>query len=129
MNALEEQTQHKMSEKDTRGGILRIKVDVTKIDKDALFKGNKGTYLDISVLMRSDEDDYGNHGMVVQDIGLERREAGERGAILGNCKWAANPSASVSWVEHEGPETIPAAKPAPQTVSTAEDDDMDEIPF
>lgn len=111
-----------MSEKDNRGGILRIKVDVTKIDKGALFKGTKGTYLDISVLMRSDEDEYGNHGMVVQDLGQERREAGERGAILGNCKWVSNPSASQ------------AAKPAPAEGGKFEpqlmdDDDQDDIPF
>ena len=126
---MEEQTQHKMSEKDTRGGILRIKVDVTKIDKGALFKGTKGTYLDLSVLMRPDEDEYGNHGMAVQDLGQERREAGERGAILGNCKWASNPSASVSWVEGDGPAASQAAKPAPAAVSADPDDDMDEIPF
>ena len=123
-----------MSEKDNRGGILRIKVDVTKIDKDALFKGTKGTYLDISVLMRSDEDEYGNHGMVVQDLGQERREAGERGAILGNCKWTSNPSASVSWVEGEGPVASQAAKPAPAEGGKFEpqlmdDDDQDDIPF
>ena len=123
-----------MSEKDTRGGILRIKVDVTKIDKGALFKGTKGTYLDISVLMRAEEDEYGNHGMAVQDLGQERREAGERGAILGNCKWASNPSASVSWVEGDGPAASPAAKPAPAKEGKFEpqlmdDEDMDEIPF
>ena len=126
---MEKQTQNKMIEKDTRGGILRIKVDVTKIDKQALFKGTKGTYLDISVLMGAEDDEYGNHGMVVQDIGQERREAGERGAILGNCKWASNPSASVSWVKNDNPEAIQAARPAQSAVSAVQDDDMDEIPF
>ena len=127
---MEKQTQNKMIEKDTRGGILRIKVDVTKIDKQALFKGAKGTYLDISVLMGAEDDEYGNHGMVVQDIGQERREAGERGAILGNCKWASNPSASVSWVKNDNQEAIHAARPAQSAVSAVQDDDdMDEIPF
>jgi len=65
----------------------RLKIDVTKIDKSALYKGAKGTYLDITLLDNRDgTDQYGNDGMIVQDIGKERREAGEKGAILGNWK-------------------------------------------
>jgi len=60
------------------------KLDVTKIDKTALFRGAKGTYLDIVFFDRPDQ--YGNDGFVAQDIGKERREAGERGPILGNWK-------------------------------------------
>lgn len=65
--------------------IIRVKIDVTKIDKSALFKGAKGTYLDLSLVPTSNsrfDDDY----MVTQDIGKERRQAGEKGAILGNAK-------------------------------------------
>ena len=65
----------------------RLKIDVTKIDKTALYTGAKGTYLDITLLDNRDgTDQYGNDGMIVQDIGKERREAGEKGAILGNWK-------------------------------------------
>lgn len=67
--------------------ILRAKIDVTKIDESALFKGDKGTYLDITILLKDEPDQYGNDGMVTQDIGKDRRDAGERGAILGNVKW------------------------------------------
>jgi len=65
----------------------RLKIDVTKIDKSALYKGAKGTYLDITLLDNRDgTDQYGNDGMIVQDIGRERREAGEKGPIIGNWK-------------------------------------------
>lgn len=117
--------EQEMSTDKTLGGILRINIDVTKIDKAALFKGKKGTYLDVSLLMHADEDEYGHHGMAVQDVGKERREAGERGEILGNCKWVNKPSPAVSWLNGA---TVPASQsPLPATV--VEDDDMDEIPF
>jgi len=72
-------------------GILRINIDVTKIDKSRLFKGKKGTYLDISVLLKNEPDQYDNDGMAVQDLGKEARDRGEKGEILGNAKWAVRP--------------------------------------
>lgn len=66
---------------------VNIKIDVTKIDKELLVKGKKGTYLDATVFINPDEaDQYGNHGMVTQSLSKEAREAGEKGNILGNAK-------------------------------------------
>lgn len=67
--------------------ILKLKIDVTKIDKSRLFTGSKGTYLDATVLIKDAPDQYGNDGMIVQDVTKEEREAGTRGEILGNAKW------------------------------------------
>ena len=66
--------------------IIRLKINVTKIDKAKLFKGEKGTYLDCTLLYNSDADQYGNNGMIIQDATKEEREAGNKGAILGNAK-------------------------------------------
>jgi len=67
--------------------IIRVKLDVTKIDKSAIHAGEKGKYIDITLLGNRDgEDRFGNHYMVVQDLGQARREAGEKGPILGNGK-------------------------------------------
>jgi hypothetical protein len=67
--------------------IIKAKIDVTKIDKSKLFKGAKGTYLDITLLENRDGvDQYGNNFMVVQDVSKADREAGIKGAILGNAK-------------------------------------------
>ena len=110
----------------TLGGILRININVAKIDKTALVKGEKGTYLDVSLLMHADEDEYGHHGMAVQDLGKDRRVAGDRGEILGNCKWVNKPSPAVSWLNGA---TAPASQSAPLPATAIEDDDMDEIPF
>lgn len=66
---------------------VSLKIDVTKIDKDRLFKGQKGTYLDATVFVDIDEaDQYGNNGMITQNVSKEERQAGTRGEILGNCK-------------------------------------------
>ncbi len=63
----------------------KANIDVKKIDKTALFEGAKGTYLDLVFFDNNDgRDQYGNDGFVVQDIGKDRRLAGERGPILGN---------------------------------------------
>jgi hypothetical protein len=67
--------------------IISAKIDVSKIDKTKLFKGEKGTYLDITLLEnRGGPDQYGNDFMVVQDLGKAARDKGEKGAILGNAK-------------------------------------------
>jgi len=60
-------------------------IDVGKIDKTALYEGRKGKYLNIT-LIETPDSKYGSSHMIVQDIGKERREAGEKGPILGNCK-------------------------------------------
>ena len=64
---------------------VRVKLDVTKIEKARLFKGQKGTYLYATVFIDLDQkDQYDNNGMVTQDISKEEKDAGGQGAILGN---------------------------------------------
>jgi len=66
----------------------RLNIDVTKLDKSFFFKGGKGTYADLTLMDNRDgTDQYGNDGFVVQDVGKERREAGEKGPIVGNWKY------------------------------------------
>ena len=65
---------------------VTLKIDVTKIDKARLFKGSKGTYLDATVFIDDKGDKYGNNGMIVQNVSKEERDAGQKGAILGNAK-------------------------------------------
>ena len=48
---------------------LRLKIDVSKIEKERLFKGKKGTYLDATVFVNLDElDQYGQNGAITQDL-------------------------------------------------------------
>lgn len=64
-----------------------IRINVTKIDKSAIYEGKNGKYVDLVLFENRDgEDQYGNLGFVTQDIGKDRRLAGERGPIIGNWK-------------------------------------------
>jgi hypothetical protein len=66
---------------------VTLKIDVSKIDKSKLFKGQKGTYLDAQVFIDLSElDQYGNSGMITQAVSKGDRQSGQQGAILGNAK-------------------------------------------
>ncbi len=99
---------------------VALKIDVTKIEKERLFSGAKGKYLDATVSIDlGDADKYGNHGMITQDVKKEEKEQGIKGNILGNCK--------VFWREQGQPQAMPqTAPPMQQQPSNSIDDD---IPF
>lgn len=66
---------------------IKIKIDVTKISKDHLYKGKKGTYLTCAVWENRDgEDEYGNTHYITQEISREARDDGVKAPIIGNCK-------------------------------------------
>jgi len=68
--------------------IIKCKIDVTKLLKEWLFSGTKGTYLNCTVLYNAEKDAYGNNGMITQDVPTEvyKKDKAKRGPILGNCK-------------------------------------------
>jgi hypothetical protein len=65
-----------------------LNINVTKIDKGAIVQGKNGKYIDLALIANEndDADQYGNHGFITQSISKERRDAGERGPIVGNFK-------------------------------------------
>jgi hypothetical protein len=104
---------------------IDISIDVSKIDKTALYESPKTgkKYLSMSVLIREDKDQYGNDGFIVQKISKDRKDAGERGPILGNCKimdWDAPKRSQHGEAKANGY--------APQA-NAQDDDDSDTIPF
>jgi hypothetical protein len=95
---------------------VSVKLDVTKIDKARLFKGQKGTYLDATVFIDVDNpDQYGNNGMITQDVTKEERDQGVKGNILGNVK---------VFYRAEGEQ--PAQE---KQADTWIEDDLDSLPF
>jgi len=80
---------------------LSLKIDLLKVDKAKLYKGEKGTYLDAVVIMKDEPDQYGNIGMIVQEVTKEERLKNVKGAILGNVRYiqkkqeAAKPSSAM----------------------------------
>lgn len=65
---------------------ISASIDTTKVDRDHLYTGKKGTYLDI-VLIPTPGNQYGNDFMIVQSVSKEERESGKKGEILGNAKF------------------------------------------
>lgn len=97
--------------------LVKLKIDVTEIDKSRLFKGSKGTYLDAAVFLDDLDDQYGNNGMITQEVSKEERDQGVRGAILGNAK--------IVWSEGS-PSQNSSSSQQGETPATVEDSD---IPF
>lgn len=66
--------------------LVNIKIDVEKITKDRLFKGKKGTYLDLMVSINDEPDQFGNDASVWESQTKEEREGKENRNFLGNGK-------------------------------------------
>ena len=102
---------------------VSVKLNLSKIDKARLFKGEKGTYLDATMFIDLDnQGQYGDNGMITQDVSKEEREQGVKSAILGNVKVFYKDGGTN--LAHD-----PSAKqPNPQGQPQAEGFD-DDIPF
>lgn len=96
---------------------VSLKIDVTRILKDKMFKGEKGTYLDATVFIDVDEkDQYDNNGMITQS--WKDQQKGE-GPILGNVK--------VFW--RDDGQQAPRQQRVQQAAPEPDDLDSDSIPF
>lgn len=49
-----------------KGKLYLGSIDVSKIDKSKLFTGKKGTYLNLSIWVNNEPDNYGNHMSIQQ---------------------------------------------------------------
>ena len=62
--------------------LISAKINVSKIDKAKLFKGEKGTYLDLTIWVNEKPDQFGN------DISIEQRTGkDEKKIYLGEGKF------------------------------------------
>ena len=93
--------------------IVNLRIDVSKISKDKLFKGKKGLYMEVAVLVSQDENKYDTPCSVWERPSKEERESKAERNYLGNGK--------VAWIEGE---ENPEAKPEPTPIS-----DIDNLPF
>lgn len=102
---------------------ISVKLDVTKIDKSRLFKGEKGTYLDLTTFVDLDtKDQYDNNGFISQSVSKDEKAAGVQTPILGNCR--------VFWTDGAQAAPTPSAQPAAGAAPVAASTDFDsDIPF
>jgi len=86
---------------------LSVRIDVTKIDKARLYAGAKGTYLDLTTFVDTDQQDqYENNGFISQSVDKEERGSGVKTPILGNVKVFFN----------DGAQSAPQSAPQNQAV-------------
>jgi len=85
---------------------VSAKIDVKQIDKARLYKSDKGPiYLDITTFINIDDpDQYGQNGIITQNVTKAEKEQGVKGPILGNVK--------VFWRDEE-PQQQEDPKPQP----------------
>ena len=109
---------------------VNIKIDVTKLDKNRFFKGQKGTYADLTAFIDIDNTgEFGDNGIVTQSVSKAERESKVQMPIIGNSKvfykdgggaettdWPGDPSS------HQGV----GGAPSPQAST---DDFENDIPF
>lgn len=100
---------------------LKLKIDVTKLDKTAFFHGKNGAiYCDIILWENRDgEDQYGNTYAAKQDLGKDRRD--EKAAYIGNAKPLGKPQSP----RQNAHNAAKANGYQPENNS----DDSDDIPF
>jgi len=125
---------------------VSLKINVSQIDKMRLFKGSKGNYLDATVFIDINElDQYGNSGMITQDVKKEEKQQGVKGNILGNCKvfWNDGGQAPKQQTQQrpqqqaqqapqqqmQGNPIAPQQQQAPQKQPAIDDGWEDSIPF
>lgn len=94
--------------------LISASIDVTKISKDKLVKGEKGTYLNITISINDEIDQYGNQAGIYESQSKEERESKAKKNYLGNGK--------IAW-SSEGGSTAKSA-PAPAPTPIVEEDNL-----
>ena len=104
---------------------VNLSIDVKSIDKARLVNHTNGkTYLNMTVFIDpNNPGQYGDHGMITQDVSKQEKDQGVKGPILGNCK--------VFWKENQQQTHDAGMAQAQQAVRAppAEDQFDDDIPF
>ncbi len=111
---------------------VRLKIDVSKIDKARLFRGQKGVYLDATVFIDPDQkDQYENNGMITQDVTKEEKDSGVKGPILGNVQvfWKEQQQQAPQQYQQQAPQHQAPHQQAPQQQQAPDNFDDQDIPF
>ena len=96
---------------------LALKINVSAMDQARLFNGQKGQYLDATVFVDLAQlDQYGNSGMITQDVSKEEKAQGVKGNILGNAKifWTDNGQMPQPQQQNQGGQQYNHAPPQQQ---------------
>lgn len=100
--------------------LISASIDVSKISKDKLVKGAKGNYLNITIAINDEVDQYGNQVGIYESQSKEQREAKEKKNYLGNGK--------ISWTSEGGSSAPKQSAPTPPPAAPVIEEG-DELPF
>ena len=102
--------------------LVSVKIDVTKIPKEAIYVGAKGKYISLDIWINDEEDKYGNNCSVNIQQSKEEREAKTPKVYIGN--------GNTKFGFDTKPAPAPTKQPGVVTAPTGDwDDDGDDIPF
>lgn len=79
--------------------IVSISINLDKINESKLYKGKKGRYLNATLFLNDETDQYGNNGFIVEATTKEERESGVKGNILGNVRKSTTKSEDLQITE------------------------------
>ncbi len=107
---------------------VNLSINVKDIDKTRLVNHTNGkTYLNMTVFIDpTNPDQYGQHGMITQDVSKEERDQKIQGPILGNVKVFWNEQSQQA---HAGGMAQAQQAVAPAIPANAQDQFDDDIPF
>ena len=71
-------------------GIIKASIDLTKIPKEKIVDGKKGKYINVTMFINDEPDQYGNNASVIMSQTKEEREAKTPRVYLGNGKTVGN---------------------------------------
>jgi hypothetical protein len=100
--------------------LFSASINVSKIDKSKLVKGDKGQYLNITISINDEEDAYGNIAGIYESQSKDERDAKSPRNYLGNAKlvWSSD---SPSTAQASKPQAKAATPSAPTVEEEAED--------
>ena len=70
--------------------IINASLDLTKIEKSKIIKGKKGSYINVTMFVNDEVDQYGNNASIIMSQTKEEREAKTPRVYLGNGKTVGN---------------------------------------
>lgn len=97
--------------------LFSASLDVSKISKDKLVKGEKGNYLNITISVNDEEDSYKNLASIYESQTKEERKAKAPRNYLGNAKlvWSSDGGSTAK----QG-----GSKPAPAPAPSVEEENL-----
>ncbi len=87
---------------------MKLSIDVTKINKERLYRGKKGTYLDLMVELKDEPDKYDNDVSAWEGQSEEERKEKKDRNFLGNGKviWSSDGEPKKE-KKHDEPSDLP----------------------